>query len=79
MQTNENKDITKDFTNVERGEWNADELNEQATNLPSDEIQRQMLRGDESQGDADARDVVGGVASKDTAHGRKEIKRGDES
>lgn len=77
MATNENKD--KDITNVERDEWNAEELTEQSPYLESDEVQRQMLRGDESKGDADARDIVGSNQSKDTPQGRREAKRGDES
>lgn len=75
MQEKENEEI-KDVT---RDEWNAQELADQATNFPSDEITREMLRGDETQGNPDNRDVVGGVESKDTPHGRKETKKGDES
>ncbi len=77
MQDNENED--KDIANVERDEWNAEELNEQSPYLQSDEVQRQMLRGDETKGDADERDVVGSNQSKDTPQGRRETKMGDES
>ncbi len=74
-QEKENEEI-KD---VERQDWNAEELADQATNMPSDEILREMLRGDETEGNADDRDVVGGVESNDTPHGRKETKKSDES
>lgn len=77
MQEDKNDD--KEIENVERDQWNAEELIEQSPYLESDEVQRQMLRGDESKGDADARDVVGATEFKDTAHGRNEMKRGDES
>jgi hypothetical protein len=77
MQASEDKD--KDISNVERDEWNAEELNEQSPYLQSDEVQRQMLRGDETEGKPDDRDVVGSNESKDTAQGRREAKRGDES
>lgn len=44
--------------NIEREGWNADELAEEATNEDSEDIMRKMLRGDESEGDADERDVA---------------------
>jgi len=77
MQTpaKENEEIQ----DVKRDQWNAEDLANEATNMPSDEITRGMLRGDETQGTPDDRDIVGGVASKDTAHGRKETKKSDES
>ena len=36
---------------------------------------RQTLRGDESKGDPDERDIAGATASDDTPHGREETKK----
>ena len=77
MQSQEKEN--KEIKDVKNDEWNAQELADQATNMPSDEITREMLRGDETEGTPDNRDVVGGVESKDTPHGRKETKKPDES
>ena len=62
------------FPDAERQGWQAEELAEEASLLESDEITRQILRGDETEGNPDERDVAGGVASSDTPHGRKEVK-----
>lgn len=62
------------FPDVERDDWSAENISEEAANESSDEILRKMLRGDETDGDADERDVVGGVESADTPHGSEEIK-----
>lgn len=64
----------KDFPEVERQGWKAEELAEEATNKESDEITRQILRGDETEGDPDERDVAGGVSSGETPQGYREIK-----
>lgn len=64
----------KDFPNVEVEGWKAEELAEEATNKEPDEITRQMLRGDETEGDPDERDVVGTIPSGETPHGYREIK-----
>ncbi len=69
----------EEIQDVKREQWNAQDLANEATNMSSDEITREMLRGDETQGNPDERDIVGGVASKDTPHGRKETKKSDES
>lgn len=61
-------------SNVEREGWKAEEIAEEAANKESDEITRQMLRGDESKGDPDERDVAGGVDADETPHGNKEVK-----
>lgn len=62
------------FPEAEREGWSAEELAEEASLQESDEITRQILRGDETKGDADERDVVGSVDSNETPHGRKEVK-----
>lgn len=58
----------------EAGDLSAKEIAEQATNLSPDEIKRQMLRGDETEGDADERDVVGSANRSETPQGREEAK-----
>lgn len=62
------------FPNVKRQGWNAEEISEEAANKQPDEIAREFLRGDETEGNPDERDIVGGVEFIDTPHGRKETK-----
>ncbi len=50
------------------------EISEQSTNMPPDEIKRQILRGDETKGDADGRDVAGSADRNETPQGREEAK-----
>jgi hypothetical protein len=45
--------------NPERDNFNADEIGEQSIYEDTTEAAQQMRRGDETQGDADERDVVG--------------------
>ena len=71
MPENDNKQ----FPQTEREGWNAEEVADESTNQPSDEIQRQMSRGDETRGDADKRDVAGGVNSNETPQGRENTKK----
>jgi hypothetical protein len=59
---------------VKRDEWDAEQIADQASNRMSDEIQREIARGDETKGDADERDEAGGSASIDTPQGREEAK-----
>jgi hypothetical protein len=54
--------------------WSLDDIADQATQMSPDEIQRQAHRGDESSGDADARDTAGGPPSNETSQGREEAK-----
>ncbi len=72
---NESKVNPEQFPDVDNQNWDAEQLAEESTNKPSDEIVREMKRGDETKGNADDRDIVGGVESKDTPHGREETKR----
>lgn len=58
----------------EREGWNIEKLSEEASQKDEDEIQRQTLRGDETKGNPDNRDVVGGVDADETPHGREEAK-----
>ena len=57
-----------------RNGWRADEVARQASQQDENEIQRQIKRGDETKGDADARDNAGSAAFKDTPQGREEAK-----
>ena len=57
-----------------REEWKVGELAEQASLMDVDEIQREILRGDETVGDPDERDYAGRVDSNETAQGREEAK-----
>ena len=51
------------------------EIADESTNKPADETLREVLRGDESKGDADERDVAGSPDSIDTPQGREEAKK----
>src|SRR5215213_9871397 len=50
------------------------DITDEASHRDTDGVLRQTLRGDETKGDADARDVVGSTRSEDTPHGREETK-----
>ncbi len=54
--------------------WSVDELAEEASQQEVNEIQRQTLRGDETKGDPNERDIVGAVDPNETAQGREEAK-----
>jgi hypothetical protein len=72
---NENKKDQEKVPDIKREGWNVEQISEESTNKPADEITREMLRGDEAKGDADRRDVVGGVNSNETPQGREEAKK----
>lgn len=69
------KTQAEQFPDVNRQGWNAEQISEESANQTPDEITRQMLRGDETKGSADDRDVAGGNASIDTPQGREETKK----
>lgn len=71
----ETKNDQEKVPDINREGWNVEQLSEESTNKPSDEIAREMLRGDEAKGSADERDIVGGVNSNETPHGREEAKK----
>lgn len=52
----------------------AEEIIDDASRPDVDAVQRQILRGDESKGDPDERDVAGAPELQDTPHGYEEIK-----
>lgn len=62
------------FPDVERDNWSAKNISEEAANESSDDTVRKMLRGDETKGDANERDIAGGVESADTPQGSEEAK-----
>ena len=66
--------VRDEVPNVKRDGWSAEEIAEQATNQESDEIYREISRGDETKGDADERDIVGSSDKNATPHGRQETK-----
>ncbi len=59
-------------SNVERDGWDAETLSEESSNKDSDEILREIRRGDETKGDANERDIAGRVNSNETWQGREE-------
>lgn len=72
---NETKNDQEKVPDVNRQGWNVEDVSEESANKPADEITREVLRGDETEGDADERDVVGGSDSNDTPQGREEAKK----
>lgn len=74
MQIERQKE-NEELKNVEREDWNVKDLADEATNKSADETLRQVLRGDETKGDPNERDVVGDSDSIDTPQGREEAKR----
>ena len=50
------------------------DITDEASHRDADGVLRQTLRGDETEGDADERDVAGAPAFQDTPHGREETK-----
>ncbi len=54
--------------------WDLEDISNEASLKETDEIQRESLRGGETEGDADNRDIAGSSATKDTPQGREEAK-----
>ena len=54
--------------------WDVQKLADEASQKNIDEIQRETLRGDETKGDADNRDIAGNVDTNETPQGREEAK-----
>lgn len=63
---------------IKREGWKAEELIEESANQESDEIVRKILRGDETKGDPDERDIVGTPNFDDTPRGRREESKKNE-
>jgi hypothetical protein len=70
MQKKESPNIP----DVNRDEWNVEELHEQGLYDMSDETLRRTLRGNEEVGNPDDRDIVGNVDPNETPQGRREAK-----
>ena len=51
-----------------------EDITDEASHRDPDGVLRQTLRGDETEGDADERDLAGATAFQDTPHGREETK-----
>ncbi len=64
----------EEMPDVKRQGWSIKELDEQSVNKPSDEMTREVLRGDETEGNPNQRDPVGTVKTIDTPQGREEAK-----
>ncbi len=58
--------------NVKRENWTAGELGEQSSYDDETEIARRLRRGEETKGDADARDVAGDVPLEETPERRED-------
>jgi hypothetical protein len=67
MSQNENNEAPRDREDL-------NDINEEASQADAVDTIRRGLRGDETKGDPDERDVVGGVRSADTPQGREEAK-----
>jgi hypothetical protein len=62
------------MADVQEGRTTPTEIAEQASKPDLDQIHRQTLRGDETKGDPDERDVAGATDFEDTPHGWEERK-----
>ena len=71
----QSEDKSEEIPQVERQDWSVEKLMDESVNKPADETLREVLRGDESKGDADERDVAGASDSINTPHGREEAKK----
>lgn len=75
MQNRKSTESSAEFPDVERDEWQAEDVAEESVNQMPDESLRQILRGDETdKGAADNADIVGGSETIDTPQGREEAK-----
>jgi hypothetical protein len=70
----ERENVSTDAAEGSREGWDVQKLADEASQKDVDEIQRETLRGDETKGDADERDIVGKVDSNETWQGREEAK-----
>lgn len=69
------KQDEENIPNIERQGWNAEKIAKEAANQQPDEITRNILRGDESKGNPDERDIAGSAESGETPQGREERKQ----
>lgn len=66
--------LSNEKSGGQREGWDVKSLSEEASQIDEDEIQRNLRRGNEIEGDADERDIAGGPPSEDTPQGREETK-----
>lgn len=66
--------MQNDQSKGQREGWDIEKLGDEASQKNTDEIQRETLRGDETQGNPDERDIVGNVDTNETWQGREEAK-----
>ena len=57
------------------GKSDVKDITDEASHRDADGVLRQTLRGDETKGDANERDIAGSTDSKDTPQGREETKQ----
>jgi len=74
MKAHEGRDSTSEKAHGKRENWDVDNLADEASQKDVNEIQRQVLRGDETKGNPDERDIAGGAHPNETAQGREEAK-----
>jgi len=60
--------------NVSQEDWNTKQLHRESANEQSDETLQKVLRGDETKGNPDERDIAGSADSNETPQGREEAK-----
>lgn len=70
MQNERKQETDKEAENPERAGLTADELGEQSIYDGTTVMQSQMLRGDETKGDPNDRDLAGTTAPPDTHEAR---------
>ncbi len=78
MENQDNKSKAEQV-DADREGWSGDEIARQSSQIDEDEIQRQIKRGDESEGNPDERDNAGKTSPGDTPQGREESKLQTES
>ncbi len=66
--------IDNEDTNPTKDNFSASEIAEEGSLIDADDVQRQMLRGDETKGDPDRRDNAGAPDHDETPHGYGETK-----
>lgn len=71
----QSEDTSEEMPQIEQQNWSVEKLADESVNKPADETMREVLRGDESKGDADERDIAGASDSINTPQGREEAKK----
>ena len=70
IQNQQKQDGDKESTETQNEGFSADKLGQASIYDDATQIAQQMQRGDESQGDPDARSTAGATAFRDTEEGR---------